>query len=248
LCNHTDNMRQINAVKTIDVPKGGASLSRPTAAAAAAAAGLGCLPLLLSGSPATMQCMLLRRMSGPALRCGVHGVLRSTLASPPLLPRCARPVPVRFADARLSLCCCCLLLAFAFCSPVTVVIKNRKVTVTGPRGTLTRDLSHLRVDLRVEAKGEVRRLGSFTAHAAAAAAAACMPPSRRWCCCVRSPLVLAQCMRWNRRRASAGPAPCTSAGVCAPYRSTPFRAAADVPPPLRCGCCMCVPALFRARL
>jgi len=41
---------------------------------------------------------------------------------------------------------------------VTVVIKNRKVTVTGPRGTLTRDLSHLRVDLRVEPKGEVRRL------------------------------------------------------------------------------------------
>jgi hypothetical protein len=57
---------------------------------------------------------------------------------------------------------------------VTVVIKNRKVTVTGPRGTLTRDLSHLRVDLRVEPKGEVRRLCSFTAHAAAAAVA-CMP-------------------------------------------------------------------------
>jgi len=35
---------------------------------------------------------------------------------------------------------------------VKVVIKNRKVTVTGPRGTLVRDLSHLRVDLRVEKK------------------------------------------------------------------------------------------------
>jgi len=35
---------------------------------------------------------------------------------------------------------------------VKVTIKNRKVTVTGPRGTLVRDLQHLRVDLRVEAK------------------------------------------------------------------------------------------------
>jgi large subunit ribosomal protein L9e len=37
---------------------------------------------------------------------------------------------------------------------VTVTIKNRKVTVTGPRGTLSRDFQHLRVDLRVEKKGE----------------------------------------------------------------------------------------------
>jgi large subunit ribosomal protein L9e len=32
---------------------------------------------------------------------------------------------------------------------VKVTIKNRKVTVTGPRGTLSRDFQHLRVDLRV---------------------------------------------------------------------------------------------------
>jgi len=37
-----------------------------------------------------------------------------------------------------------------------VVIKNRKVTVTGPRGTLSRDFQHLRVDLRVESKGDVQ--------------------------------------------------------------------------------------------
>jgi len=37
---------------------------------------------------------------------------------------------------------------------VEVTIKNRKVTVKGPRGTLSRDLSHMRVDLRVEKAGE----------------------------------------------------------------------------------------------
>ena len=37
---------------------------------------------------------------------------------------------------------------------VTVTIKNRKVTVKGPRGVLSRDLSHLRVDLRTEKKGD----------------------------------------------------------------------------------------------
>lgn len=37
---------------------------------------------------------------------------------------------------------------------VTVAIKNRKVTVTGPRGTLSRDFQHLRVDLRVEKKND----------------------------------------------------------------------------------------------
>jgi large subunit ribosomal protein L9e len=37
---------------------------------------------------------------------------------------------------------------------VAVTIKNRKVTVTGPRGTLSRDFSHVRVDLRVVKKGE----------------------------------------------------------------------------------------------
>jgi len=36
---------------------------------------------------------------------------------------------------------------------VTVVIKNRKVTVTGPRGTLSRDFQHFRVDLRLEKRG-----------------------------------------------------------------------------------------------
>jgi len=33
---------------------------------------------------------------------------------------------------------------------VTVTIKNRKVTVTGPRGTLARDFQHLRIDLAVD--------------------------------------------------------------------------------------------------
>lgn len=33
---------------------------------------------------------------------------------------------------------------------VDVKIRNRKVTVKGPRGTLSRDFSHLRVDLRVD--------------------------------------------------------------------------------------------------
>merc|ERR1719265_2981225 len=32
---------------------------------------------------------------------------------------------------------------------VKVVIKARKVTVTGPRGTITKDLSHMQIDLRV---------------------------------------------------------------------------------------------------
>lgn len=43
------------------------------------------------------------------------------------------------------------------CSPrflVTVTIKNRKVTVKGPRGVLSRDLSHLRVNLFTEKKGD----------------------------------------------------------------------------------------------
>jgi len=37
---------------------------------------------------------------------------------------------------------------------VTIVIKNRKVTVTGPRGTLSRDFQHFRVDLRLEKQGD----------------------------------------------------------------------------------------------
>ena len=37
---------------------------------------------------------------------------------------------------------------------VTVAIKNRKVTVTGPRGTLSRDFQHIRVDLRLAKKGD----------------------------------------------------------------------------------------------
>jgi large subunit ribosomal protein L9e len=37
---------------------------------------------------------------------------------------------------------------------VTVTIKNRKVTVKGPRGVLSRDLSHLRVNLFTEKKGD----------------------------------------------------------------------------------------------
>jgi large subunit ribosomal protein L9e len=37
---------------------------------------------------------------------------------------------------------------------VTITIKNRKVTVTGPRGTLSRDFQHVRVDLRVTKKGD----------------------------------------------------------------------------------------------
>ena len=32
---------------------------------------------------------------------------------------------------------------------VTVTVKARKVTVTGPRGTVTKDLSHNKVDIRV---------------------------------------------------------------------------------------------------
>jgi large subunit ribosomal protein L9e len=40
----------------------------------------------------------------------------------------------------------------------TVTIKNRKVTVTGPRGTLSRDFQHLRVDLRVEKKGDAQQV------------------------------------------------------------------------------------------
>ena len=32
---------------------------------------------------------------------------------------------------------------------VTVAVKARKVTVTGPRGTVTKDLSHNKVDIRV---------------------------------------------------------------------------------------------------
>jgi len=37
---------------------------------------------------------------------------------------------------------------------VTVTIKNRKVTVKGPRGVLSRSFQHLRVDLRVEKKAD----------------------------------------------------------------------------------------------
>ena len=36
---------------------------------------------------------------------------------------------------------------------VTVKVQGRKVTVSGKRGTLTRDLRHLQVNLRLEAKG-----------------------------------------------------------------------------------------------
>ena len=32
---------------------------------------------------------------------------------------------------------------------VKVVTKARKVTVTGPRGTITKDLSHMQLDIRV---------------------------------------------------------------------------------------------------
>jgi len=39
---------------------------------------------------------------------------------------------------------------------VTVTIKNRKVTVTGPRGTLNRDFTHIRVDLRSEKVGDAQ--------------------------------------------------------------------------------------------
>ena len=35
---------------------------------------------------------------------------------------------------------------------VKVAVKGRKVTVTGPRGTLSKDLSHLTLDMRVDAK------------------------------------------------------------------------------------------------
>ncbi|CAD2217923.1 large subunit ribosomal protein L9e [Angomonas deanei] len=37
---------------------------------------------------------------------------------------------------------------------VELSVKNRNVTVTGPRGTLTKDLSHLQLDFRVEKKAK----------------------------------------------------------------------------------------------
>ena len=38
---------------------------------------------------------------------------------------------------------------FLFLSTVTVEIKSRKVTVTGPRGSLTRDFKHIDMDLKI---------------------------------------------------------------------------------------------------
>jgi len=39
---------------------------------------------------------------------------------------------------------------------VTLKVKSRKVTVTGPRGTLYRDFSHLQVDIRLISKKLLR--------------------------------------------------------------------------------------------
>lgn len=39
--------------------------------------------------------------------------------------------------------------SFSYVRIVTVTVKARKVTVTGPRGTVTKDLSHNKVDIRV---------------------------------------------------------------------------------------------------
>ena len=41
---------------------------------------------------------------------------------------------------------------FEFPANVTVAAKGRSVTVTGPRGTLTKDLKHLQLDFRVDKK------------------------------------------------------------------------------------------------
>ena len=41
---------------------------------------------------------------------------------------------------------------------MTVTIKNRKVTVKGPRGVLSRDMSHLRVDLQSAAGGKLQAI------------------------------------------------------------------------------------------
>ena len=41
---------------------------------------------------------------------------------------------------------------YKFPADVQVVVKGRKVTVTGPRGSLTKDLGHLQLDFRVNTK------------------------------------------------------------------------------------------------
>ena len=41
---------------------------------------------------------------------------------------------------------------YKFPSDVKVVVKGRKVTVTGPRGSLSKDLGHLQLDFRVNTK------------------------------------------------------------------------------------------------
>ncbi|KAJ2778992.1 60S ribosomal protein L9B [Coemansia javaensis] len=41
-------------------------------------------------------------------------------------------------------------------SGVTVTVKSRVVTVTGPRGTLSRDLRHVQVDIQRPKKGQLR--------------------------------------------------------------------------------------------
>ncbi|KAJ2421261.1 60S ribosomal protein L9B, partial [Coemansia sp. RSA 2531] len=39
---------------------------------------------------------------------------------------------------------------------VTVDIKSRQITVTGPRGTLKRDLRHIQMDIQRPSKTEIR--------------------------------------------------------------------------------------------
>jgi hypothetical protein len=74
----------------------------------------------------------------------------------PRLPHAHRLLPPACVLACLPL--------LSRCS-VTITIKNRKVTVTGPRGTLSRDFQHFRVDLRVEKKGNVSHDTKRTTHA-----------------------------------------------------------------------------------